>query len=136
MRRVFISYRFGDRQIAHAVNGLFQKHGGRLPGSPVRVEDNLDKFDDTTIRSRISAEIERCDSALFLIGDDNHNSQWIMYEAETTIRIGLPRFVMRIPGKKGQSPPQLSSAIIYEWNDPKLATAMAREFQNRGDSRV
>lgn len=132
MSKVFVSYNFGDRSLVHGIEQLFQRGGGRLPGTPVRVTQDLSGQPDSVIRRAIRKRIDQCVVCLFLVGRDVHNSPWIDIEAAIAKDRSMPIVVMRLPGPQYGPPTRLADFEVHDWNSPNAVAALTRAFQSVG----
>ncbi|WP_432454695.1 TIR domain-containing protein [Agarivorans sp. QJM3NY_29] len=105
--RIFVSYNFNDREISRSINSFTQSHGGPVRGSFVFVENDVSAYGDHAIDKEIKDVMTGCDSALFIVGDNNHNSPWINREAVLAMSKGLKTVVSRFPNTNGGMPLQL-----------------------------
>lgn len=104
MLRVFISYNFKDRQLAHGIRQLFDLPDGESIGTPVFVSKDVSMDGETAIDHEIRTTMETCQCALFVIGNNVHNSPWINREAQLAISRGLGLVAVRLPGTTGALP--------------------------------
>ncbi|MFO1053952.1 MAG: TIR domain-containing protein [Planctomycetota bacterium] len=125
-RRIFISYNFGDRELAHSIPAFFQSQDGRSEGQPVFVTNNVTQQGDAAVEREIRSVMAGCDSALFVVGDNVHNSPWIDREAELAISMGLALVAVRAPRTTGGLPKRLEPLQIpvVAWKQDALATAL------------
>ena len=109
--KTFISYNFNDREIAHSVRSMFQNNGGPINGHCVFVSGS--STPSYEIDNNINATMSGCDAALFIVGDNNHNSPWINREAELAISKNLPIVITQLPGTYGGTPHALAGNGVY-----------------------
>lgn len=127
-RRIFVSYNFKDREIAHNIGKFFQSEGGKCQGKPVFVKNDLSKQGKKSIDKEIQSVIAGCSAVLFIIGDNNHNSPWINREAELSISMGLKSVAIRYPDTTGSLPNVLKKCEIpfVEWDQSSLSNILNR----------
>lgn len=121
--RIFVSYNFNDREIAHTVRNFSQTFGGKVDGTFARVEKDVSASGERAIDNEIRRIMQDCDAALFIIGDNNHNSPWILREAQLAVSMNLHLVLTRIPGSTGAIPPILSSFSlpVAKWEVQDIA---------------
>ncbi|WDD97411.1 TIR domain-containing protein [Thalassomonas actiniarum] len=102
--RIFVSYNFNDREISHSIKNFMQSHGGPVRGSFIFVENDVSAHGDTAIDKEIKDVMSGCDSAFFVVGDNNHNSPWINREADLAVSKGLKIVVTNLPNTYGGVP--------------------------------
>ena len=100
---VFISYNFtDDRELAHNIGVFFQPRG-LCHGEP-RFVGNVSAGGDDAIDREILRTLRDCAAAIFVYGDNAHNSPWINREAELAISLGIGIVALRAPGTSGNLP--------------------------------
>lgn len=105
--RIFVSYNFNDREISRSIKSFTQLHGGPVRGDFIFVEKDVSVYGDTAIDKEIKEVMSGCDSAFFVIGNNNHNSPWINREAVLAMSKGLKIVVSSFPNTNGGVPSQL-----------------------------
>jgi antiphage defense system Thoeris ThsB-like protein len=125
-RKIFVSYNFRkDAHLAHNIKTFFQPQG-RCDGTPVFVE-NVSAQGDDAIDREINRVMEGCDAAVFVVGDDSHNSPWINREAELARSKPLGIVTVRAPGTTGGLPNVLrGSPEPVDWGHDELCQALNR----------
>lgn len=125
-RKIFISYNFRDREIAHNIGKFFQSERGRCQGKPVFVKDDLSKQGGKAIDKEIQLVMGGCCAVLFIVGNNNHNSPWINREAELSISMGLKSVAIRYPGTTGNLPDVLRKRKIpfVDWDQVALSNIL------------
>lgn len=125
-RRVFVSFNFKDVAVARNVTTFFQSQEGRCQGKTVFVEKDVSAEGDAAIDAEIRRVMSGCDCALFVVGDDCHNSPWINREAQIAIGSGLGRVAVRAPNTTGGLPHTLADSEIpfVTWGHDTLSDAM------------
>jgi len=122
--KIFVSYNFTDREVAFTVKSFSQSCSQNVQGSFVFVEKNVSAEGKEAIDREILYTMKECNAALFIIGNDNHNSPWINRESEIAISKRLKIVITQLPETNGGLPPMLKNYKPVNWT-PK---AMADEF--------
>ncbi|WP_010321653.1 TIR domain-containing protein [Marinobacterium stanieri] len=122
-RKIFVSYNFKDKEVSHSVKALLQKHGGKIDGQFVFVTRDVSYEGDAAIDREICRVQSGCDAALFLIGNNSHNSPWINREAQLAKSRDLCIVLARLPGSSGGVPYEFynSNYSEAEWSEDDLA---------------
>jgi len=116
--RIFVSYNFNDRNISYTVKSRLQGSGGLVQGIFLFVVNDVSFQGDLAIDLEIRQTMSGCDAALFIVGNNNHNSPWINREAELAISRGLNIVVTKLPETSGGIPNILNSSnyTLAEWS--------------------
>lgn len=127
-RNVFISYNFRDRELAGTLKNSFQNLGGPCEGKPVYVTKDVSDEGDAAIDNEIRSVMEPCSAAIFVIGDDCHNSPWIEREAKIASSRDLAIVAVRLKETTGGLPPKLREMGIEteDWSPDALCKALNR----------
>jgi hypothetical protein len=124
-RRVFISYKYTDREVAHNVHVFFQAQGGVCQGQPAFVEEDVAPEGDPAIKEIIQSVMKGCAAVLFVVGDDSHNSPWIEYEAKLARNWGLRMVAVRAPNTTGAVPNEIKNQVtLVDWAHDSLCAAL------------
>jgi len=125
-RRIFISYNFKDREIAHNIRPYFQSNGGTCQGKPLFIENDVSGQGDKAIDLEVRRIMKKCNIALFVIGDNVHSSPWINREAELAVSMDLKLAGVRFPKSNGGVPNILKhhKLPIAKWNQKDLAKVL------------
>ncbi|MGF1805502.1 TIR domain-containing protein [Aliivibrio sifiae] len=123
MKKIFVSYNFNDKKISHSVKGMSKDSNGPVNGRFVFVEGDVAFNGSDAIDLKIRNTMQNCNVALFLIGNNNHNSPWIEREVELATSKGFPILVMRLPNANGGIPHSLRNRSYKEcsWGANNLA---------------
>jgi len=124
---IFVSYNFTNREVAFTVKSFSQNCSQNVQGRFVFVEKNVSAEGKEAIDREILRTMKECNAALFIIGNDNHNSPWINREVEIAITKGLKTVVTQLPETNGGLPPMLKNYKLVNWT-PK---AIADEFNRK-----
>lgn len=108
-KKTFVSYNYADAEVARTVRSQFNNAGGPVQGKPVSLEENMTSGGDKAIDAAIKQKMSECDSALFVVGDNSHNSRWIEREAQLAVSKGIPVTVAQLPGTTGGIPDGLKN---------------------------
>ncbi len=125
--KTFVSFNFKDRELVLSMRNFFQEHQGQIQGSMVICENDVSADGDKAIDAEILRVMRGCDAALFVIGDECHNSPWIRREATLAISIKLDLVVVRRPKTTGGEPPELRSQLgipRVEWSPVRIGMAL------------
>lgn len=112
--RIFVSYNFNDREISRSIKSFTQSRGGPVRGDFFFVENDVSIYGDMAIDKEIKEVMSGCDSAFFVIGNNNHNSPWINREAVIAMSKGLKIVISRLPNTNGGVPNQLRNIPYTE----------------------
>lgn len=129
-RKIFISYRFSDREIAHTVTNFFQPQGGNCDGKPAFVTNDVSSDGEKAIDEEIKRVMTGCIAVLFVVGDNNHNSTWIDREVELAVSYGLSPAAVQLPGTTGGPPNRLKEAFkekpvrVVDWTKEALCEVL------------
>lgn len=126
MKKIFVSHVFNDREITHSIKGMSVIHSGILNVRFVFVENDVSIEGSDAIDKEIRNVMTDCNVALFLVGNNNHNSPWIEREVQLATSKGLPIIVMRLPHTSGGVPNALRNKPFKEckWGAHNLAILM------------
>jgi len=121
--RIFVSYNFNDREISRSINSFTQSHGGPVRGNFIFVQNDVSAYGEAAIDKEIKEVMSGCDSALFVIGNNNHNSPWINREAALAMSKGLKVVVSNFPNANGGVPSVLRNIPYAEvkWTPSDIA---------------
>jgi hypothetical protein len=107
MSKVFVSYRYQDKEAKATVNNWL-KQG---LGEDISFAD-LDeaKFEsDSELKRGIREKISKCQKILVLVGQNTHNSKWVQYEILQGQEAKPAKGILwtQLPNTTGGCPPQL-----------------------------
>jgi len=124
--RIFVSYNFNDREISRSIKSFAQSLGGPVRGNFLFVENDVSAYGDIAIDKEIKGVMSGCDSAFFVIGNNNHNSPWINREVVIAMSKGLKIVISRFPNTNGGVPNQLRNIPYTEvqWRPSNIAKAL------------
>jgi hypothetical protein len=108
-KKTFISYNYSDAKIARTVRSFFSDVGGPVQGKPVSLEQDVTSGGDEAVDQAIKNKMAECDTALFLVGDDAHNSNWITREVQLAVSNQIPIVVAQLPRTTGGIPNALKA---------------------------
>jgi len=80
--KTFVSYRYSDQATVGTIKSFFQTHKGPVQGDVVFCRNDVSHLGPYAIDRWILNTVQGCDAALFVIGNNNHNSPWIQREIE------------------------------------------------------
>ncbi len=105
--KVFVSYNFNDRENCHSIKAMTREKGGPVDASFIFVKNDVSRYGSAAIDKEINSTMQGCSSALFIIGNNNHNSPWINREVELAISKNLDIYITRLPRTQGGLPQKL-----------------------------
>ncbi|MCG9738379.1 TIR domain-containing protein [Shewanella insulae] len=122
-KKIFVSYNYKDSEITRTINSMVRDCGGIIDGVFVFVENDMSNLGERAIESEIRKVMNQCDAALFVVGDDCHNSPWINREAQLAKSLGLNIVITRIPYSDGGIPYELmgNRYAFSTWSSRDLA---------------
>lgn len=94
MKNIFVSYNFNDREMAHSIRSWSVEYGGSV-NARFHFVNNVSQDGDLAIDREINTTMNNCDTVLFIVGNNSHNSPWINREAELANSKNLKKIVMR-----------------------------------------
>ncbi len=127
-KRIFVSYNFKDAEVVRSVKGMLQSNGGRIDGQFVFVTNNVSAEGSSAIDKEINRVLSGCDAALFVVGNNSHNSPWINREAQLAKSKNLCIVLTQFPGATGGVPHELASSsyLTAPWNLDDLSYYLNR----------
>lgn len=123
-KHIFVSYNFNDRDVSRSVRQMIQSQD--LKGQIVFVENDVSHNGATAVDWEIEHTMERCDAALFVLGDNVRNSPWIEKEAAHAIAKEIPVLATELPGVQSMCPSQLVDKPCLDWGAETLADTLNR----------
>ena len=125
-KRIFVSYNFNDREVTKTVKSMTQNVGGCVQGQFVFVENNVSRDGRSAIDAEIKKIMNDCDAALFVIGNNSHNSPWINREVELAISYGIKIVKTQLPSTNGGQPEKLNWLNCREaqWSARSIADCL------------
>jgi hypothetical protein len=127
VKNIFVSYNFNDRNISHSIKGMSKENSGPVNGRFIFVKNDMSAEGSLAIDREIKDTMQHCDVALFLVGNNNHNSPWIEREAQLSTSKNLPIIVMKLPQTNGGIPNALKGRNYKEcsWNAHSLSQILS-----------
>jgi hypothetical protein len=130
-RNIFISYKFGDAELVRTLRSWFQPHG-ECQGTPIFVDSAIPTGEPSEVTKKIDEKIlkamQDCVAAVFVVGDDNHNSPWINREAQIAIGLPLEILAMQAKDSTGGLPNELArlnrEIDLLKWGASNLCPAL------------
>ena len=126
--KVFLSYKWEDREWANGINGLLNNPNNRYRHLTDRErQDERNKGKDA-VKEYLKGIIRENDALLCLIGSDTYNATGVIYELEVAKSLGKKIIAARIPNTTGGLPSLLRSWDISEtkWNARDINDALSR----------
>ncbi|SIO94773.1 toll/interleukin-1 receptor domain-containing protein [Vibrio spartinae] len=122
-KKIFVSYNFNDKEIVHSVKNMLQSNGGKINGQFSFVTSDFSAQGNDAINKEIKKVMSDCDAALFLVGDNSHNSPWINREVQLAKSLNLHIVLTRLPDSRGAAPKGLTDSYYpeAEWKANDLA---------------
>lgn len=118
---VFVSFNYSDKEMVGNLKGLGISE---LSIKWHYIETDLSNSGENAIDNEIRSQIRQCSVALFLVGDNAHNSPWIKREAKLAESLAVKRIVVRHPGTTGAPPPELSSIRPINWDREEIMKSL------------
>lgn len=136
---VFISYNFrDDKEFARGIRNFFQPFGP-CHGVPHFVENDVSERGLEAIDAEIRSVMSGCVAAVFVCGQNTHDSPWINREAKLAISRNLGIVVLRAPGSTGGIPNELRALTtpppLVDWGPEHLCSEINRIVSARGSNR-
>ncbi|NQZ09604.1 MAG: toll/interleukin-1 receptor domain-containing protein [Algicola sp.] len=123
-KNIFVSYNFNDPKVKSSVREMIQREN--LKGQIVVVENDVSYNGATAIDWEIEHTMQRCDAALFVIGDNPRNSPWINEEAAHAIAKNIPVLATQLPDMDGETPSALTDSTFINWDAEALTNTLNR----------
>jgi hypothetical protein len=125
-KSIFVSYNFNDRTVSKAVQGMIQEHKEDIQGRVVFVENDVSYNGSTAIDWEIEHTMEDCDAALFVLGDQHHNSPWLNQEVNHALAKHIPIMVTSLPGESRDKPVSLTedNCTTVTWDSGELYSGL------------
>lgn len=104
---------------------MFQPDGGPIVGKPIWVTTDLSDEGDEAIKSEIRSVMDGCKIALFVIGQNVHNSPWVNYElAYAMSPLRIPCFGIINPHILFGPPNIFRNIEILNWKPREIAQVL------------
>jgi hypothetical protein len=125
-KSIFVSYNFNDKQVSNAVQNMISEHREDIHGKVVFVENDVSYNGATAVDWEIEHTMEDCDAALFVLGEEHHNSPWLDQECDHAISKNIPIMVTSLPGEDFHKPSSLNdeNCTVLGWNSGELCNCM------------
>jgi hypothetical protein len=125
-KRVFLSFSFtADKGPLNDLLQFFQFKGGPVEATPAFMTEDLSAFGEEHIKAAIRQQMTGCVALLVLVGDEAHNSRWIQYEAGVANELGIPKYGMRHPARRGGFPNAHVGMKEIAWSGTELAKVVS-----------
>lgn len=125
MKKAFVSFNFKNKNIVfNFMNSMINIQGDVILIDLFFVKNDVSMLGASAIDKEIKNVMTGCDCAIFLIGNDNHNSPWIKREAELAASMNLKRIAIRLPNTTGGLPDELRNVKLINWNRSEIKTAL------------
>ena len=125
-KRIFVSYNFNDRQVTETVKHMIETHHDAIEGRMVFVENDVSYNGATAINWEIEQVMDKCDAALFVLGDNVRNSPWLAHEADQVKARNIPAIATCLPGISEVTTESLHDlpCTMVNWNTTELPTQL------------
>ena len=125
-KSIFVSYNFNDREVVKKVKDMMSAHRNEIDGNVVFVENDVSYNGETAINWEIEHTMEKCDAALFVTGENHHNSPWLDKEVQFAVNKEMPILVTHLPGEQAEKAQQVLPAdgVQLAWDSPELCNHM------------
>ena len=104
--RVFISYKWEDKEFAEGLMGTFLNPNNEYRHVPYSERQDYRHQGENAIKSYLRVLINECRSLICLIGQNTHSSRWVAYEIEVATSQNKKIVPVRIRDTTG-GPPRL-----------------------------
>jgi MTH538 TIR-like domain (DUF1863) len=126
-KRIFVSYAFKEKEVAHTLDSWFNRGGGPCQGEPVFVLDASARTWEA-IDAAILSKMQTCHVALFLTSETVHNNTWIDREAQLAESLGLPIVAIPLKGSPAGLPNRLKDkkrvTLVDDWSSTALCSIL------------
>lgn len=102
--RIFISYKWEDKEYYDGLNGLLQNPNNNYVHIVIEEREDLRSKGENSVKDHLRRIIQNCDRVICLIGQDTHNSKWVQYELEVANSQKKRIIAVRVPGTTGGVP--------------------------------
>lgn len=115
-RRIFISFHSDDFAKSQGLRLMFLNQNLELDLEDVS-RKAIRSENETYVRAALKARIEKADVVLCVLGNGTGSREWVDWEIQTAIQLGIPVCGVRISGTYGKFPEYLRSCntLIAEW---------------------
>ena len=126
--KIFLSYKWEDRESANVLEGLLKNPNNKYQHLTEREQEDVRNKGENAVKNYLKGIIQDCDALICLIGNDTHNATGVRYELEAAKSLSKKIVAVRIPQTTGGLPSILRSWGISEvkWNakgiNDKLST--------------
>jgi hypothetical protein len=140
-RRIFISYQHQDRNQAKGFHLLKWNKNVDVEFVGRHLLDPVDSNNENYIRSKILEQLKGSSVTVVLIGKETHESEWVQYEIESSLKKDNPNGILAIRLPSSGSLPADSpvgkalhdaGAEIIDWDPHKFADAIERAAKAAG----
>ncbi|NQZ11254.1 MAG: toll/interleukin-1 receptor domain-containing protein [Algicola sp.] len=125
-QKIFISYNFSDRIVNELVQCMMQKILTHLDGLVVFVIDDVSYNGPSAITWEVARLMDECDAALFILGENPHNSPWLEHEVECALSKGLSILLTQLPQTNAGTPDLLANTncVKVGWNANEIIACL------------
>lgn len=126
--RVFISYKWEDKEFADGIMGTFLNPNNEYRHVPYSEKKDYRQQGENAIESYLRGLINECRALICLVGQNTHSSQWIGYELEVATSQNKKIVPVRIPNTTG-GPPKLirdRSLKVIRWDAQLINNELSR----------
>ena len=123
-KRVFVSFRYADKDLRNDLLQFFQEHGGPVQATPAVMRTDVGDQGDERVKQVIREQLQGCVAVLAVVGDTVHNSRWIEYELGVANEFGIPKFQIRHPKATGGPPNAHAGMREIEWKRDAVAAVI------------
>ena len=116
--KIFLSYKWEDRQSANGLDGLLNNPNNKYQHLTEREQKDVRNKGANAVKNYLKGIIQDCDALVCLIGNDTYNATGVRYELEVARSLRKKIVAVRIPQTTGALPFILRSWDISEvkWN--------------------
>lgn len=127
MANIFVSFNFQDKQLAKSLKGWCCGNDYTISHRFIFVESDVSSLGDDAIDWEIKRVMMQCSYALFVVGDNSHNSPWINREAALANSRGMKILIAQLPNTRGGTPYVLRNCrnvINVDWSPRSINSAI------------
>ena len=95
------------------------------PGWEV-IRFNSEETDQKKLYKDIKNTITQCNAAVFVVGNNNHNSPWIKKEADIVTSKRKPYFLLQLPNTNGAPPEKAKKGRKTSWDRLEVNAELRR----------
>ena len=125
-KKIFVSYNFNNKHVRDSVHNLLSEE--QVKGQIKVVENDVSYNGETAIDWEIEHTMEKCDAALFVLGDKLRSSPWLEKEAAHAKALSIPVLATQIPGSDLDASESMAGVEcdLLHWDAKSVADTLNR----------